>query len=184
MKNNASSENLSRWYAVYTHPKQEFRAESNLNAWGIETFNPRARGRRRRVKKAARPVNQLFPRYLFARFPWRDLHKITFTRGVQNVVSFGNKPAPVDDAVISLIKSRIGKDGYVRFNDELNIGDRVKIVAGPFESLEGIFDRTLNCSDRIELLLSTVSLKGRLIIERDYVVRLDPTENVHASRAM
>ena len=185
MTNNGSPENLPCWYAVYTHPKQEFRAESNLKAWGIETFNPRAKGKSRRLNKPTRTIKQqLFPRYLFARFPWRDLHKITFTRGVQNVVSFGNKPAPVDDAVISLIKSRIGKDGYVRFNDELNIGDRVKIVAGPFESLECIFDRSLNCNERIELLLSTVALKGRLIIERDYVVKLDPPRFQPSARAM
>lgn len=173
MKNNVSPENLPCWYAVYTHPKQEFRAESNLKAWGIETFNPRAKEKTRRFKKTARTAKQLFPRYLFARFPLRDLHKITFTRGVQTVVSFGSKPVPVDDAVISLIKSRIGKDGFVRFNDELNTGDRVMIVAGPFESLEGIFERSLNCNERIELLLSTVALKGRLVIERDYIVKLD-----------
>jgi len=118
----------------------------------------------------------LFPRYLFARFASEDLHKITFTRGVQTVVSFGNKPAPVDDAVISLIKSRIGKDGFVRFNDELSAGDRVKIIGGPFESLEGIFDRSLHGGERVELLLSTVALRGRLVIERDCIVKLDKAE--------
>ena len=175
MKKNTRSEDLPHWYAVYTRPKQEFRAESNLKAWGIETFNPRTKGKSRPSVKR-RSVKQLFPRYLFARFACEDLHKITFTRGVQTVVSFGSKPAPVDDAVISLIKSRIGKDGFVRFNDELSTGDRVMIIAGPFESLEGIFDRTLNGSERVELLLSTVALQGRLIIERDYIVKLDKPE--------
>ena len=184
MKNNARPENLPRWYAVYTRPKEEFRAESNLNAWGIETFNPRARERSRRLDKKSRAVKQLFPRYLFARFPCEDLHKITFTRGVQTVVSFGNTPAPVDDAVIFLIKTRIGEDGFIRFNDELKTGDRVMIVGGPFESLEGIFDRTLNGSERVSLLLSTVALQGRLIIERDYVVKLDQHEVGRAARAI
>jgi transcriptional antiterminator RfaH len=180
---NEQAENLPHWYAVYTRAKQEFRAESNLKAWGIETFNPRARERPRRLEKTPRSFNQLFPRYLFARFAFEDLHKIAFTRGVQTVVSFGNKPAPVDDAVISVIKSRIGEDGFVRFNDELNTGDRVKIIAGPFESLQGIFDRKLNSSERISLLLSTVALQGRLIIERDCVVKLDQTETARVARA-
>ena len=183
MKNNARVENLSHWYAVYTHPRQEIRAESNLKAWGVETFNPRTRGRSRPSVRR-RSITQLFPRYLFARFACEDLHKITFTRGVQTVVSFGNTPAPVDDAVIFLIKTRIGEDGFIRFNDELKTGDRVMIVGGPFESLEGIFDRTLNGSERVSLLLSTVALQGRLIIERDYVVKLDQTPAAHAARVM
>jgi len=184
MLNNARSESLPRWYAVYTRSKQEFRVECNLKAWGVETFNPRLRERSRRSEKTPRAVKQLFPRYLFARFPCEDLHKITFTRGVQTVVSFGNKPAPVDDAVIFLIKARMGEEGFIRFNDELNAGDRVKIVGGPFESLEGIFDRTVNGSERVSLLLSTVALQGRLIIERDYVVKRDQTAIARAARAM
>ena len=183
MNENARAESLPRWYAVYTHSKQEFRVESNLKAWGVETFNPRVRERAHPLKKPPRTVKQLFPRYLFARFPCEDLHKITFTRGVQTVVSFGNTPAPVDDAVIFLIKTRIGEDGFIRFNDELKTGDRVMIVGGPFESLEGIFDRTLNGSERVSLLLSTVALQGRLIIERDYVVKLDQTEVARSARA-
>lgn len=171
MKNNVRPETLPRWYAVYTRPKQEFRAESNLKAWGIETFNPRAKERSRRLEKTPRTSKQLFPRYLFARFACEELHKITFTRGVQTVVSFGSKPTPVDDAVIFLIKSRIGEDGFVRLNDELSTGDRVRINGGPFASLEGIFDRKLNGSERVSVLLSTVALQGRLIIERDYVVK-------------
>lgn len=184
MKNNTWSESLPRWYVVYTRSKQEFRVESNLKAWGVETFNPRVRERSHRPEKKPRAVKQLFPRYLFARFPCEDLHKITFTRGVQTVVSFGNKPAPIDDAVIFLIKTRIGEDGFVQLNDELNHGDRVMIVGGPFESLEGVFDRTLNGSERVSLLLSTVALQGRLIIERDYVVKLDQTSIPRVARAM
>jgi len=171
MKNEERPESLRRWYAVYTRPKQEFRAENNLKAWGIETFNPRAKERVRRLEKTPRGVKQLFPRYLFACFAFEELHKITFTRGVQTVVSFGNKPAPVDDAVITLIKSRVGADGFVRLNDELNTGDRVRINSGPFASLEGIFERKLKGSERVSLLLSTVALQGRLIIESDYVVK-------------
>lgn len=184
MLTEARPENLPRWYAVYTRPKQEFRAESNLKAWGIETFNPRTKERVRSQDKIPRAVKQLFPRYLFARCACEELHKITFTRGVQTVVSFGNKPAPVDDAVISLIRSRLGEEGFVRLNDELTTGDHVMINAGRFAGMEGIFDRALNGSERVSLLLSTVALQGRLIIERDYVVKLNQNEIGRTARAV
>lgn len=184
MHHEARPENLPRWYVVYTRPKQEFRADSNLKMWGIETFNPRTKEKARAQDKTPRSSRQLFPRYLFARFAFEDLHKITFTRGVQSVVSFGNKPTPVDDAVISLIQSRQGEDGFVRFNDEFTTGDHVRINAGRFAGLEGIFDRSLNGSERVSLLLSTVALQGRLIIERDYVVKLNQNEIGRTARAI
>lgn len=58
------------------------------------------------------------------------------------------------------------------------------IIAGPFASLEGIFDRTVNDSERISLLLSTVALQSRLIIERDYVVKVDQTQVARVAQAM
>jgi transcription antitermination factor NusG len=118
----------------------------------------------------------LFPRYIFARFPTEQLHKITFTRGVQSVVSFGSKPAAVDEAVISLIKSRLGEEGFVCFNDELTTGDRVVITDGPLAHLEGIFERKLNGTKRVSILLFTVRLQSRLIIERDCVQKVERGE--------
>jgi len=171
---NSGFETPSRWYVVYTRPKQECRAEWNLNSGGIETFNPQSKGRASRRTDKPQVVKQLFSRYIFARFAGDELHKIMFTRGVQTVVSFGNKPAAIDDIVITLIKSRIGEDGFVRFSDELTEGDRVMISTGPLASLEGIFERKLKDTERVSVLLCAVSLQGRLIIERDQVVKIDP----------
>src|SRR5215216_1172190 len=95
------------WYAVYTNPQQEGRAESNLWAWRVETFNPKLRERRynQYSGKPVRVTKPLFPRYIFARFKARDLlHKVWFTRGVHSVVGCGNIPSPVDDQIIDLIQ--------------------------------------------------------------------------------
>jgi len=109
------------------HPKQEDRAEDNLKAWSVETFNPKLRERRYNqytgtptyVKKS------LFPRYLFARFNASDLlHKVHFTRGIHSVVSFGNGPTSVDDKIIDIIQLRVGEDGFVKIGDKLKYGDK------------------------------------------------------------
>ena len=41
--NCATVADIPFWYAIHTHPKQENRAESNLQAWNVETFIPRIR---------------------------------------------------------------------------------------------------------------------------------------------
>ena len=164
-----------RWYALQTHALQEERAAENLNAWGVETFAPKYKERRSNPY-TGRPVyftRSLFPRYMFARFDaGRMLRKVWFTRGVAKVVGFGNGPSPVEDEIIELIKSRVGEDGFVQFNEELKRGDKVVISAGPLVTLEGIFERDLEDGDRVLLLLTAISYQGHVTIERELLKKI------------
>ena len=100
----------------------------------------------------------LFPRYIFAKFKIDDLyHKVRFTRGVYNVVSFGEGPIPIDEEIITLIQANIKEDGFVKIDDEIRIGDRVIVRDGPLKNLAGIFEREMKGTDRIRILLETVS---------------------------
>ncbi len=133
-----SASNDLRWYAIYTKPNEEDRVGYNLMAWQVETFTPQLLKRRYNKftgthQNVAKP---LFPRYIFARFRADQmLHKVCFTRGVQSVVSFGGKPASIDDEIIEMIRSRIGPDGFVRTSEELRPGDKVVIREGPLKKL-------------------------------------------------
>ncbi|HEX8145173.1 MAG TPA: transcription termination/antitermination NusG family protein [Pyrinomonadaceae bacterium] len=161
-----------RWFVIQAKPKQEDRAASNLRAWRVETFTPRLReyaankytGERTCVTK------HLFPRYIFARFDVdNSLHKIHFTRGVHSVVSYGNTPAPVDDQIIEVIRARVGEDGYVELQEDLNPGDEVMINHGPLRNFIGVFDRKVCDTNRVMILLTTVSYQAHVVVERELV---------------
>ncbi len=164
-----------RWYALQTHPLQEERATENLNAWGVETFAPKYKERRSNPF-TGRPVyftRSLFPRYMFARFDaGRMLRKVWFTRGVSKVVGFGDGPSPVEDEIIELIKSRVDKDGFVQFNEELKRGDKVVILDGPLTNLVGIFERDLEDGDRVLMLLTAISYQGHVTIEKELLRKI------------
>jgi transcriptional antiterminator RfaH len=163
-----------RWYVVHTHVKQEERANENLLSWGVETLHAKMKTRRFNEFTGAPTylTQPLFPRYLFAKFNAREqLPKIRFTRGVHNVVSFGENPAPVEDDIIDIIRSRIDENGFVKANDELKPGDKVVISAGPLRNLVGIFEREVKGSDRITILLTAIEYQGRLVVERGLVQR-------------
>jgi len=88
-----------------------------LHAWGVECFNSKIKEYRRNqfTGVATQMPKPLFPRYIFARFSvTRSLHKISFTRGVQRVVSFDEKPTSIDDEVIALLQARVDTDGFMR----------------------------------------------------------------------
>jgi transcriptional antiterminator RfaH len=163
---------IASWYAIRTHPKQENRAEQNLNAWGVETFFPRIRDCRFNefTSEPSYFIKPLFPGYLFARFVLNNLlHKVRFTRGVHGVVCIGNDPAPVDDRVIEIVASQIDEAGFVKIGVDLEPGAKVLIQAGPFKGLTGIFEQEASAADRIKILLDCVSFQARVEIERNHV---------------
>ena len=174
------SEGGLNWYAVYTKPKQEDRADSNLRSWRVETFAPKIRERQLNplTGKPRYVVKPLFPRYIFARFNANNLlQKVCYTRGVQNVVRHGDTPTTVDDEIISVIQSRAGEDGYVHVGEErreeFRPGDKIKITGGPLENFVGLFEENYTDDDRVAILLTAVSYQSRVVIDRESVTKMN-----------
>lgn len=157
-----------RWYAIHTKPKQEFRADSNLKGWSVETFAPRLKERRYNEYTLAGSyvVEPFFRNYIFARFKVSEmLHKIRFTRGVRAVVSFGGVAAPIDDEIIDFIQSRT-ENGFVKLDEDLKAGDEVVVEGGAFKGLSGIFDRETTPSGRVLILLRSVNYQACIEMDR------------------
>jgi transcription elongation factor/antiterminator RfaH len=166
-------EDVARWYVIHTHPKQEDRAGSNLKVLGMPVLSPKTRERRYNqfVNAPTYVTKPLFPRYIFAQFKINDLyHKVRFTRGVYSVVSFGEGPTQIDEEIIALIQSNIREeDGFVRIDEDVKPGDRVIVKDGPLKNFAGIFELEMKDTDRIRILLETVSYQAHVEIERDMV---------------
>lgn len=162
----------AHWYAIHTHPKEEDRATSNLNAWNVETFNPKIRERRLNPFTGA-PIYEkkpLFPRYIFARFDAGILlSKIVFTRGVRQVVGFGNGPVPVEDEIINFIRERMDKDGLIHLEEELKRGDLVTVQDGLLGELSGIFEREIQGTDRVRILLNAINYQASIVLPKEHV---------------
>jgi transcriptional antiterminator RfaH len=172
----AAIEDTARWYVVHTHLKQEDRASGNLRVLGVPIFYPRIRERRHNQfsNAPAYVTKPLFPRYIFAQFRIDDLyHKVRFTRGIYTVVSFGEGPVPIDEDVIALIQSNMKEDGFVRIGNEISPGDKVIVKEGPLKNFAGVFEREMKDTDRIRILLETVSYQAHIEIERDMVKKRD-----------
>jgi transcriptional antiterminator RfaH len=169
----AALNDQAEWYAVRTKPKEEERADINLRSLQVETFAPKVKERRFVGYRGHNVSKPLFSSYIFAHFDARrQLHKINYTRGVLRVVSFGGHPISIDDRVISFIREQIDEDGYIRKDEELKLGDRVRINSGPFESLVGIFERRTKDKDRVKILLDAITYQSHLLIEREMVEKV------------
>ena len=172
IESNISSTSNGLWYAIHTHPKEEDRAANNLRAWNVETFNPKIRECRLNpfTGAASYEKKSLFPRYIFARFNAAGLlSKICFTRGVKRVVGFGHGPVPIEDEIIKFIMEQTSEDGFVQTGEQLKRGDRVTVRDGLLGELSGIFEREIEGTDRVKILLNAINYQASIVIPKEHV---------------
>jgi transcriptional antiterminator RfaH len=158
-----------QWFAIQARTGAETVAELNLRELPIETLLPLARRPVHHATRTPRMVlRPLFPGYLFGRFCAADsLRAVSYSRGVLRVVGGGDRPWPVDDAIVADISERIGPEGYVELAERpFGVGDSVRITAGPLTGWSGIFDSELSGAERVVILIETLQ-QGRVVIRRD-----------------
>ena len=107
----------------------------------------------------------LFPCYVFARLDLRtNYFEVKYLAGVSGLVSAGNEPIVVPEAIIGEIRSR-GVDDVVEIREvPFDSGQQVRVVDGPFRGFEAIFERYLSGAERVAILLNTIENAGPRIL--------------------
>ncbi len=133
---------MRAWFVAVAKPAQEFRAQFELNNQGFETYLPTTKHK------------PLFPRYLFCRFD-RDVDNwgtIRSTRGCIDVLKHGFLPQAIPESAMSRIMAYKDQPEASETDPIYQPGQRVIVVAGPFSSFEGLFQRS--AQGRVKVLLS------------------------------
>jgi transcriptional antiterminator RfaH len=151
---------MEKWYLLYTKPRQEKIALTNLENQGFSAYLPLidvekiVRGARKVVREP------LFPRYLFLSLDpngatsWLPIRS---TVGVANLVRFGNALAQVNSELVDSIQ-RSAEGALI--TQEHQPGERLAITSGPFRGLEAIF-QTYDGERRAVLLLTIMGKSVR-----------------------
>lgn len=135
-------ETEKHWYLVYTKPRQEQVARTNLLRQGYEIYLPLMRELRRRQGRRLPVVVPMFPRYLFVRLDTRtdNWAPIRSTLGVVSLVRFGHLPARAPEELIRLLRAREDAEGIQVLPPEyFRPGARVRVTAGGLAGYEGVF---------------------------------------------
>ena len=147
-----------RWYLLHTKPSREALAQHHLERQGFEVYYPRLRQWVRWRGQLKERVVALFPRYLFLHLNegQQSLRPVHSTIGVASVVRFGWQYTVVSEAVIRELQMRADADtGLHQLTGApaLARGAPVRVCAGAFDGLEGIFQRPAG-ADRVVVLLA------------------------------
>ena len=151
------------WYLVYTKPRQEEVAATNLTRQGYGVYLPHLRQARKRAGKRVFVVEPLFPRYLFIHL---DSHTdnwipIRSTLGVMSLVRFGAEPARVPDDLVARLKSREDDEALHEWAEpKLAVGDHVRVAEGPLAGYEGVLIAKSG-RERVTLLLDMLGSQVR-----------------------
>jgi transcription antitermination factor NusG len=156
-----------RWYVVRTLPYCEAKARMQLEAQGFRTFLPRHTKTVRHARRLMTVSAPFFPRYLFValdlgRDRWRSVNG---TFGVAGLLMAVDRPMAVPVGVVEGLAAQCGADGNLRLGESIAIGQRVRILDGPFTELIGQLAR-VDGGGRVQVLLRLLGGEVRVAIDR------------------
>ncbi|MBS0418952.1 MAG: transcription/translation regulatory transformer protein RfaH [Proteobacteria bacterium] len=165
---------LLRWYLVHTKSASESVARENLERQRYDVYLPRIVESVRRGERRIDRIAPLFPRYLFLRLNegQQALAPVASTIGVAAIVRFGSQYTIVPDRVVRELQERADPhSGLHRLNSEsrLTPGATVRIRRGPFEGLEGVFERAAG-ADRVVVLLNLLGQASQVCVSRESIL--------------
>jgi transcriptional antiterminator RfaH len=147
---------MRRWYLIHTKPAGEREAQRQLQRQDYRTYLPRLLRTVRRRGLPRVQIAPLFPRYLFLNLDEgrQSLAPVHSTFGVASVVRFGARFATVPDAIVRQLREREDPQTGLHSLKPLRLtpGTPVRVTAGVFAGLEGIFEREEG-AERVVVLL-------------------------------
>ena len=154
----------SGWWALYTRHQHEKTVAEMLSAKGFEVFLPLYESTRYwkdRCKVISLP---LFPCYVFIRGELdRQLQAVT-TPGVHMVLGSGDGIALIPNGDIEAIRKIVQEPSQVEPHLFLTCGERVRVIRGCLQGIEGILLRKKNLS---RLIVSVDMLAQAMVVEID-----------------
>ena len=151
-----------RWYALYTKPRFEKRAEKELLAKHIETYLPLEKRLKQWSDRKKWVHEPLIRSYIFVHVDRTELEKAYRTPGILTVVKFEGEPAPVQDKQIQALKDILNsKEIYEVTSENFELGENVEIIEGDLKGLKGEMIKHLN---KFKVLIRIEVIQQNLLV--------------------
>ena len=123
-----------RWFVARVLPHREASAQFNLHRQGYRSFAPGLRRTIRHARTMRNVIAPLFPGYIFVILDlsadrWRCVNS---TIGVASLIMGVEQPTPVPPGIVEALVAATESSGTVRLDRDLEIGQKLRILSGPF----------------------------------------------------
>lgn len=162
MNSESSAPNEKKWFALYTKPRQEFKAAINLEAKDIEFYMPTITVTKRWHDRKKKIVEPILRGYIFIHTDEKGRILSLQNSAIVRTICFQGKPATIPAWEIENLKKFLSESHEFVVSNKIEIGAKVKIIEGPFLDVVGVVtsaqeDKWLAVS--IELLKRSVMVK-------------------------
>ncbi len=161
---------MAYWAATQLEAHRERVAEHFLAQFGFEVYLPRLRRYLIRWHRRIEYFTPYFPGYCFTRIAlqWHDVRQCP---GVVRLVRIGSdEPVHVPDDVIDALRAR-ERDGAIDLPNAIRknprVGDKVKIIHGPFAGQSGLCTQV--SSQQVGVLLLMFKAQRQVRLRREAV---------------
>lgn len=155
------------WYVLHTYSGHENKVkvtlEQRIRAMGMgenlkQIFVPTQEVTEIKDGKKKVSTRTSFPGYVLVRMDLSDelWYVVRSTPGVMGFVGTGTRPTPLDDQEVEDIISGVGRKPSEEAKQAVSfsIGDRVRVVDGPFTGFSGVVDELNEEKSKLKLMIS------------------------------
>ncbi|HEY1903598.1 MAG TPA: UpxY family transcription antiterminator [Terracidiphilus sp.] len=176
----------SSWWALYTRHQHERTVADMLSAKGFEVFLPLYQSMRRWKDRKKMLSLPLFPCYVFVRGGLNRRLQVVTTPGVHMILFHGESVAMIPEEEIQVIRKTIEGAYRVEPHPFLKVGERVRVIRGTLEGVEGVLIRKKNTC---RLVLSVAMVAQSVAVEIDAsdvepVTARRPSHEIPAGQSM
>jgi transcription antitermination factor NusG len=154
----------SAWWALYTRHQHERSVADMLSAKGFGVFLPVYESTRRWKDRKMVLSLPLFPCYVFVQGGLNRRLQVITTPGIHMILSYGERVAIIPELEIEAIRRTVQGYLHVEPHPFLKCGEKVRVIRGSLEGLEGILVRKKNV---FRLVLSVEMLAQSVAVEID-----------------
>jgi len=129
-----------KWYVLYTKPRSEFKALTQLEESGIETYLPTVTITRQWKDRKKKVVEPIFKSYIFIFAEELERHTAVAKEAIVKTLFFNGSPAVVSQMEIDNLKKMLATPEHIEVFHGIRKGVLVKIGSGPFEGIEGVVE--------------------------------------------
>lgn len=155
-------ESRSEWFALQVWSGREHLCAEHLSLRGYEVFLPYYCERRRWTDRVHTVKRALFAGYVFCRASTDVFGKMVTTPGVLRIVGDGRRPLAIATEEIEALQRLMASGLASEPTEFLQVGQRVRVIAGPLADCEGIVVRR---KSRHCLVLSVSLLQRSVAVE-------------------
>ena len=160
------------WYAVYVLSRNEKKVYNLFLKKGIESSLPLIKTTRQWSDRKKKVEIPLFRGYIFVRIDiGKEKLNILQTNGVVKFIGIRDEPSRIPDDQIHWIHMMVEESTTVRNENEIPVGEKIRVMSGPFKGVEGVVLRAGNRS-RLVVFMESIMHAVSVDINPNYLEKI------------